>query len=167
MTHLRPNVDCKLAMSVLDLSGNETRVDSAQVAGSELVYIAYYLELPKSRPTSALPQAESLHNVITQGLAPISPVEESMGPNKDVRDSLVRKFCQWIRVSRPKHNRSPVPDDTLVQEIIGDESTRDSRQLYCASLKKWIRIGKRDDRAFIWCHPPIHNLDLLRPGAAQ
>jgi hypothetical protein len=166
MTHLVPNVDGKWAMSVLDLSSdNETRVDSAQVAGSELGHIAYYLDLPKSRPTSVSLQSESLQQDTTQGFAPVSPVEESAGPNKDLRDSLVRKLCQWIRMSRPKHNRSPVPVETHVQEIIGDKSTRDSRQLYRDSLKRWIRIGKRDDRAFIWCHPPIHDLDLLRPGA--
>lgn len=107
---LRPNVDGKWAISVLDSSGNEMRVDSARLAGSELGHIAYYLELPKSRPTSVSLQTESLQSIETQGFAPTSPVEESAGPNKDVR-------CQWIRVSRPKHNRSPVPDHTLVQEI--------------------------------------------------
>jgi hypothetical protein len=103
MTHLVPNVDGKWAMSVLDLSlDNETRVGSAQVAGSELGYIAYYLDLPKSRPTSVSLPSESVQQDKTQGFAPVSPVEESAGPNKDLRDSLVRKFCQWIRVSRPK-----------------------------------------------------------------
>jgi hypothetical protein len=168
MTHLVPNVDGKWTMSVLDLSSdNETRVSSAQTAGSRFEHIANYLELPKPRPRSVSPQRDSLQGVKTQGFAPVSPVGECAGPNKNLRDSLVYKFCRWLSSSGPKHNRNPVPVETHVQEIIGEKSTRNSRQLYCASLKKWIRIGKRDDRAYIWCHPPIHDLDLLRPGAAQ